>query len=125
MRHPDAPLPCSDSGAAATLAAAVPHRQRSIADRNAQIRALDRQGHSHAEIADMVGLTRVRVTQILAMSDAEDLLAEREAQLFHTLDEHLSERERLNRSIAAIRRELDKIAGERAAAQIDRLLGLA
>jgi len=97
----------------------------SLAARNAQIRALDRAGHSHGEIADRVGLTRVRVAQILATPDPEALLSEREAALFAMLGEQLTERERLNRSIAALRRELDKIAGERATLAVDRLLGLA
>jgi len=99
--------------------------RHSLATRNARIRALDREGHSQAEIAELVGLTRPRVAQILAAPDPELLLAEREAQLWSTLGELLSERERANRAISAIRRELDKIAGERAVASVDRLLGLA
>jgi len=96
-----------------------------LAARNAEIRALAREGMSRGAIADRVGLTRARVAQILAAPDPEHLLAEREAQLFATLRELLSERERANRAIAAIRRELDRIAGERATREIDRLLGLA
>lgn len=86
------------------------------------VRALARGGASHGEIADRVGLTRVRVAQILATPDPDELLAEREAELWGELDRLLREREATSRSIAAIRRELDKIAGERATREIDRLL---
>lgn len=92
--------------------------------RDARIRELDREGWSLERIADAVGLTKQRVHQILATPDPQMALLERELLLNAEEADLMLRRQVIARRLRAVRRELDRIAEERQAHRIDRLLGL-
>lgn len=82
-------------------------------------------GWSNAQIGAEVGVSGPRISQILsAGADPDVLLAEREAALEAELVELNRHREANQRRLRVVRRALDRIAEEREARAIDRLLGL-
>lgn len=92
--------------------------------RDARIRELDRQGWSLERIADVVGLTKQRVHQVLATKDPQLALLERELQIDAELADVMAREEALRRRRRALQRAIDRINEERQAAEIDRILGL-
>lgn len=95
-------------------------------ERDAQIRARAKT-RTPSQLAEEFGLSRPRIHQILAGREAttDDQVAELEERLQTELAELVLHHERNRRRIAVIRRSLDRIAEEREAQEIDRLLGLA
>lgn len=94
--------------------------------RDARIRALDAQGVSRTRIAEQLGISRPRVTQILSSptSDVDAELIERERLLQDELAELVRHQETNRIRIRALQRTLQRIAEEREARAIDELLGL-
>lgn len=99
-------------------------RNRDNRERDAEIRARART-RSESQLAEEYGLSQPRIHQILAKPDPAEQVAQYEANLQAELALLVTHHERYRRRIAVVRRSLDRIAEEREAAQIDRLLGLA
>jgi len=93
-------------------------------ERDAAIRARLKT-RSRAEVAEEFGLSQPRISQIAAQAADLDEVAALEERLQAELDELVTNHERNRRRIAVVRHSLDRIAEERQAAEIDRLLGLA
>lgn len=92
--------------------------------RDARIRELHELGWSNATIGAELGISGPRVSQILASPDPDAQLIVQEARLRAELDDHLRHAELNRHRIRVLRRTLDRIAEEREARAIDRLLGL-
>ena len=92
--------------------------------RDRRIRELRDEGWSLSAIAAEVGLSDERGRQGRAAPPSAQLVAAREAARDAELDELLRHAEAHRRRIRTVRRTLDRIAEEREAQAIDRLLGL-
>lgn len=92
--------------------------------RDARIRELHEMGWSNAQIGEAVNLSGPRVSQILSSIDPDLALMLEEAKLQAELDDCQRHYERHRRRIRVIQRTLERIAEERQAKAIDRLLGL-
>lgn len=92
--------------------------------RDQRIRELAGLGWSLLRIGEAVGLSDERVRQILKTPDPDVELILREAKLQAELDDRLRHAEAHRQRIRVIRRTLARIAEEREARAIDRLLGL-
>lgn len=92
--------------------------------RDAEIRSRAKH-RSESELADEYGLTQQRIHQIVARPDPAEQVAQYEAMLQAELAILVAHHERNRRRIAVVRNTLDRIAEEREAAAIDKILGLA
>lgn len=92
--------------------------------RDARIRELAGLGWSNARIGGDLGISDERVRQILKTPDPVAQLAEQETRLQAEIDDLVRHREANRRRIRVVQRTLERIAEEREAKAIDRLLGL-
>lgn len=99
-----------------------PNDRRSRDQRVRELAALP--GWSLERIGEATGISKQRVHQILNQPDPEVELILQEARLQAELDDRLRHAEAHRQRIRTIRRTLARIAEEREARAIDRLLGL-